>query len=262
MTRIIISLLFIFMGTTRLSAQEPAAVQPQQEQTKQKKAKKPTNEMRKKPKKQKDTEGLQQQPTGQPDVASTTPPTDPAQARKAEERVKRLEAQLVERDQTLATLRHQLDEALQREQALQKRVEEGDSTTLFLVYNDLEKPYNEKAAADAQRRLAAITTPSLDEDRKQFQKLFSNYARYYQEVLALLREAGQDVQMQSPLSAQQTAQQYIRRLQHTEYYRNCYKKNFNIPFLENIIDEATRRLRTHNPQAGQQAKFSDLFQTR
>jgi hypothetical protein len=80
-------------------------------------------------------------------------------------------------------------------------------------------------------------------------------------VFALLREAGQDVQMQSPLSAQKTAQQYIMRLQQTEYYRNCYKKDFYITFLDNVIDEATRRLRVHNPQAGRQAKFSDLFQT-
>lgn len=180
----------------------------------------------------------------------------------ADERVKRLEAQLAERDQTLADLRRQLDEALQREQALQKRVEEGDTTTLFLLYNYLEKPYDAKVADDAQQRLAAITTPSLDEDRKQFQRLFSNYERYYKEVLALLREAGKDVQMQSPLSAQRTAQQYITRLQQTEYYRNCYKKGFHITFLDNVIDEATRRLRAHNPQAGRQAKFSDLFQTK
>ena len=180
----------------------------------------------------------------------------------ADERVKRLEAQLAERDQTLADLRRQLDEALKREKALQKRVEEGDITTLFLVNNYLEKPYDAKVAADAQRRLAAITTPSLDEDRKQFQKLFSNYERYYQEILALLREAGKDVQMQNPLNGQQTAQQYITRMQQTEYYRNCYKKKDHIPFLDNVIDEATRRLRGNNPQAGRQAKFSDLFQTK
>ena len=192
-------------------------------------------------------------------MEATATPTAPKT--QTDERVNRLEVQLAERDKTLADLRRQLDEALKREQVLQKRVEEGDITTLFLVYNYLEKPYDKEVAEDAQQRLAAITTPSLDEDRKQFQRLFSNYERYYKEVFALLREAGQDVQMQSPLSAQKTAQQYIMRLQQTEYYRNCYKKDFYITFLDNVIDEATRRLRAHNPQAGRQAKFSDLFQT-
>lgn len=261
MTRIIIVLLLTFMGATSLSAQEPATIQPQQEQVKLKKKERIKKEKKKEKKTKKQKNDDAQLPTDESDVVPAIPQPPPIQTRQRDEYVMELEAQLAERDQTLVDLRRQLDEALQREQDLQKRVKEGDITTLFLVNVYLEKPYNEKVAADAQRRLAAITTPSLDADRKQIQILFDHYAQYYQEVLALLREAGQNVQMESPRSANETAQQYIRRLQQTEYYRNCYKKNFYIPFLENIIDEAIRRLRAHNPQSGRLAKFSDLFPT-
>lgn len=178
----------------------------------------------------------------------------------ADARVRQLEEQLAQRDRTLADLRRQLDEALQREQALTKRVEAGDISTLSLANNYLEKPYDAKVAADLKRRLEAITTPSLDDPRKEFIKLYDNYPAYYQEILSLLRKAGSDVQMDNPLSGRETAQSYLRQLQQTNYYRNCYHNEYNIPFLNNVIDEASQRLRNNNPQAGRIAKFGDLFQ--
>lgn len=252
-TRIIATLLLLFTVSLDLSAQNPPDIVQQQEQTKNKKEKKPKKE---KEKQGKDTDVMLPQP--ETDV-NQNPANDEQNVKRLESLIQQLEDQLMQRDEQINDLNQRLHTAVERQKEAEKKVEQGDINAIFLINTYLEKPYNEQRAKDALERIDKISTPSLENDKQQFRKLFMNYRDYQQDIVNLLREANTNVNLESPLRGRETSQSFISRLRQTSYYRDCYHKNFFIPFLDNLVETAINRLNANDPARGKKATLSDLL---
>ena len=253
---IIATLLLLFTVSLGLPAQnQHDNVQPQQEQKKNKKEKKPKKEKEKK-KKGKDADLMTLQAEAD---ASQKSATDGQSEKKLEGRIQQLEEQLRQRDEQIKDLNQKLSIAVERQKEAEKKVEQGDINAIFLINTYLEKPYNEQRVKDALERIDKISTPSLENDKQQFRKLFMNYRDYQQDIVNLLREANTNVNLESPLRGRETAQSFISRLRQTSYYRDCYHKNFFIPFLDNLVETAINRLNANDPARGKKATLSDLL---
>lgn len=252
---IIATLLLLFTVSLGLSAQNPRDNVQQQEQTKNKKEKKPKKEKEKK-KKGKDADVMPSQSEAD---NNQKPVADGQTVKRLEGRIQQLEDQLRQRDEQINDLNQRLHTAVERQKEAEKKVEQGDVTAIFLINTYLEKPYNEQRVKDAIQRIDNISTPSLENDKQQFRKLFMNYRDYEQDIVTLLREANTNVNLESPLRGRETAQSYINRLRQTSYYRDCYHKNFFIPFLDNLVETAINRLNANDPARGKKATLSDLL---
>ena len=253
---VITTLLLLFAVNLSLSAQNPRDnIQLQQEQTKNKKEKKTKKEKEKK-KKSKDAD---QMPSQAEADTSQKFANDEQSVKKLEGRIQQLEEQLRQRDEQINDLNQKLHTAVERQKEAEKKVEQGDINAIFLINTYLEKPYNEQRVKDALERIDNISTPSLDNDKQQFRKLFMNYRDYQQDIVNLLREANTNVNLESPLRGRETAQSFVNRLRQTNYYRDCYHKNFFIPFLDNLVETAINRLNANDPARGKKATLGDLL---
>jgi len=197
--------------------------------------------------------------TSTDDEQRQTTATDTIREINYEVRIQQLEEQLTQCKNELAQNQQKLQEMSQQVILLQQKVNFGDTTAVRLANSILSRPLDEKRIDDAIMRLDHITTPELETAKQKFCKLLADYKLHFGDIIRILQSASADNDLRNPFRSRETAQGYIRQLHQTDYYRNIYKSEYIIPYLNDLIDVAITRFNKIDPARGETLILTDLI---
>lgn len=156
--------------------------------------------------------------------------------------------------ETEKSLNTQLKERDRQIQALQLRIKEiegrlvfADSIVARLSNDCLRKKYEPTLVREALDNFSLMYSTELQSKLTPVKNLLQNYGSYYQEIITILQTAQSNSDLTIPSIGKKTANQYITEIKNSAYYRKCYKKNWNIPFLEKLIDKSIKSLQEFDP---------------
>lgn len=155
---------------------------------------------------------------------------------------------------TEKSLNTQLEERDRQIQALQLRIKEiegrlvfADSIVARLSNDCLRKKYEPALVREALDNFSQMYSTELQSKLSPVKNLLQNYGSYYQEIITILQTAQSNSDLTIPSIGKKTANQYVTEIKNSAYYRKCYKKNWNIPFLEKLIDRSVKSLQEFDP---------------
>lgn len=136
----------------------------------------------------------------------------------------------------------------------------NDSVILKLVTCRLREKFNKKKNKEAINYLQQISDNSIKsgEIYKNLSRLISRYENYYNEIIEILREAQNDFYRENPYQSENYIEKYRTKLLESEYYKDLYNESWNIPYMNNLIDEAISILERYEIDRNKYANISDV----
>lgn len=132
-------------------------------------------------------------------------------------------------------------------------------TVIARISNDcLRLKYDSLRVEEAIRNFRNMYSETLQKRYKNLETLLMSYGRYTRELEVVLHEIQEDTKLQDIFLYQEAAEDCIVKIKKTEYYREIYNANWTIPYLNDVIDEAIKRIRTFNPKNNSKVKLLEL----
>ena len=100
----------------------------------------------------------------------------------------------------------------------------------------------EQAISDFKK----MYSPSLQKRWSKLVDLLNNYGEYTRELDAVLREIQEDAIADKPHFG--CVEKYIEKIKQTQYYKNIYKADWTIPYLNDVIDKSIKAINEYNPR--------------
>ena len=100
----------------------------------------------------------------------------------------------------------------------------------------------EQAISDFKK----MYSPSLQKRWSKLVDLLNNYGEYTRELDAVLREIQEDAIADKPHFG--CVEKYIEKIKQTQYYKNSYKADWTIPYLNDVIDKSIKAINEYNPR--------------
>lgn len=131
-------------------------------------------------------------------------------------------------------------------QQLTNNLRTSDTNVARLLNNSLYYPYSKEAVERAVSKFDEIKTAELRSSYGQLKILLNNYGTYTDELRNLFIMAESDKDFENPFK--KTSQTYIDKIRSTRYYLECYNKDWTIPYLNKIVDNAIKILKSYDPK--------------
>lgn len=164
---------------------------------------------------------------------------------------KKLTEELEKKDQEISSLISQIN-------AVKKHLMFADTIIARLSNDCLRKKYDSKSVNEAIYRFTKIYTPELQNKFSPVMQMLQDYNVYYFEIVEILQTAQSDSNLGIPTITRQTANSYITKIKNSRYYLEHYRKNWNIPFLEKLIDSSIKKLQVYDPMKSDEIILIDF----
>lgn len=159
---------------------------------------------------------------------------------------------LTESENALKGKQYDNEQKIIEQEALIKRLENhllfADTIIARLSNDCLLKKYDPKNVSDALAHFEAMYSNDLKSELSSLKILLMNYRRYSQELEAIFQEAQNDRALGNPFTGQKHALTYIDKIKATSYYREVYDANWTIPYLNSVIDESIKMIKSFDPK--------------
>lgn len=130
---------------------------------------------------------------------------------------------------------------------LEDRLIFADSVVARLSNDCLRKKYDPLYVENAIANFNHMYSPELKRKFGQLKVLLNKYGQYTQEIVIILTEAQNDKELFNPFTGQKRAALYIDKIKATQYYQEAYKRNWTIPYLNDLIDKCFEKLKAFDP---------------
>ena len=159
---------------------------------------------------------------------------------------------LTESENALKGKQYDNEQKIKEQEALIKRLENhllfADTIIARLSNDCLLKKYDPKNVSDALAHFEGMYSNDLKSKLSSLKTLLMNYGRYSQELEAIFQEAQNDERALGNLfTGQKHALTYIDKIKATSYYRDVYDANWTIPYLNSVIDESIKMIKSFEP---------------
>lgn len=159
---------------------------------------------------------------------------------------------LTESENALKGKQYDNEQKIIEQEAFIKRLENrllfADTIIARLSNDCLLKKYDPKNVSDALAHFEAMYSNDLKSELSSLKILLMNYERYSQELEAIFQEAQNDRALGNPFTGQKHALTYIDKIKATSYYRDVYDANWTIPYLNSVIDESIKMIKSFDPK--------------
>lgn len=142
-------------------------------------------------------------------------------------------------------------------QQLNNNLKASDTNVARLLNNSLYYPYSKEAVERAVSKFDEIKTAELRSSYGQLKILLNNYGMYTDELRNLFIMAESDKDFANPFK--NTAQTYIDKIRSTRYYCECYNKDWTIPYLNKVVDNAIKILKVYDPKKKEPLRLQYLL---
>lgn len=142
-------------------------------------------------------------------------------------------------------------------QQLNNSLKESDTNVARLLNNSLYYPYSEEAMKLAVQKFDEIKTAELRSDYCQLKILLNNYGAYTDELRNLFITAESDKEFANPFKKPTLT--YIDKIRSTRYYQECYNKDWTIPYLNKVVDNAIKILKSYDPKKKEPIQLVQLL---
>lgn len=132
-----------------------------------------------------------------------------------------------------------------------------DTCMVKLANRWLYERYDRAAVKEAISYFDRIYSSKLKEGMSIVQELLRDYERSYREFQSIIKEAQSDIDRESPFACDEYRNKYKRKIENMMYYWKYYKKEWNIRYLNEQIDQAVQIINNH--ENGKFADFSSLI---
>lgn len=150
---------------------------------------------------------------------------------------------------SLDAVKNEVVDLKQKNEFLESRLLFADSIVARLSNDCLRKKYDSNLVRESLENFSQMYSVELQERLSPVKELLQNYGLFYQEIVSILQSAQNNSDMSIPSIGKQTANSYINQIKKSQYYQKCYKKNWNIPFLEKLIDRSLETLKEFDPMS-------------
>ena len=126
----------------------------------------------------------------------------------------------------------------------------ADSVILRLANDCFRFKYSKVNVDNAKNNFASMYSPQLQKQFRPLMDLLNNYGILYAEVEGVLLEAQENFDRKTRLwknpfdkNEQSPNRVFINKLKDTRYYREIYKHDWSIYYLDDLIDKAINQMK-------------------
>lgn len=180
--------------------------------------------------------------------------------------IDRLKSLIAQYKQSETSLNGKLYDYEQTIKVQNKKIERLNSYLLFAdtivarLSNDcLRKKYDQNRVNQATENFEKMYSPELKSKFGRLKFLLNEYGKFTQELNAIFIEAKNDKGLGNPFTGQKQALTYIDKIKNTRYYREVYRENWTIPYLNNLIDKCFETIKAFNPKESKELHLLELM---
>ena len=180
--------------------------------------------------------------------------------------IDRLKGLIAQYKQSETSLNGKLYDYEQTIKVQNKKIERLNSYLLFAdtivarLSNDcLRKKYDQNRVNQATENFEKMYSPELKSKFGRLKFLLNEYGKFTQELNAIFIEAKNDKGLGNPFTGQKQALTYIDKIKNTRYYREVYRENWTIPYLNNLIDKCFETIKAFNPKESKELHLLELM---
>ena len=136
----------------------------------------------------------------------------------------------------------------------------ADSIVARLSNDCLLKKYDFKSGNSAIDNFDRMYSDNLKSKFSSLKTLLKKYGSYTQELKDIFMAVQNDKALENPFKGHEQALNYIDKIKATAYYKEAYNANWTIPYLNNIIDESFKRLKSFDPKVSKELHLIELME--
>ena len=126
----------------------------------------------------------------------------------------------------------------------------ADSCMVKYAYGLCYEEFDRTLIEEAEQIVLRIYQPELKaEMEKDLLVLLKNYETYYNSFIGILTKAQNDPYRESSVFIDDFKTKYIKEIQDTHYYRNHYKHDLSIVYLDELIDAIIKEIESHTRES-------------
>lgn len=126
----------------------------------------------------------------------------------------------------------------------------ADSCMVKYAYGLCYEEFDRALIEEAEQIVLRIYQPELKaEMEKDLLVLLKNYETYYNSFIGILTKAQNDPYRESSVFIDDFKTKYIKEIQDTHYYRNHYKHDLSIVYLDELIDAIIKEIESHTRES-------------
>ena len=126
----------------------------------------------------------------------------------------------------------------------------ADSVMVKYAYGLCYEEFDRANIEEAEKIIPRIYQPELRaEMEKDLLILLKNYEEYYNSLIGILTRAQNDSYREVSAYVDDFKTKYLNEIKRTYYYRNHYKHDLSIVFLDELIDELIKLIESHTREA-------------
>lgn len=175
-----------------------------------------------------------------------------------------LESDIEKLKSSLAQMRNTSDSLSEESSKLRSIQKEADNNAGKLANGRLYFRYDNEIVQSSIKLIEEIKTASIKQKFSQVLPLLQGYQNYSQELKTALTTVQNDALRKVRNKADEYKARCISEIKHTSYYTEVFARksagNWSIPYLDNIINVATRCLQHHDPGHGNYVDFTVLIE--
>ena len=183
-----------------------------------------------------------------------------------QQEISRLKGQIESHEQLEDSLKRALYE---REQTIRNQKDSINALNHYLIFADsivarlsndcLRMKYDLTQVNQAVENFEQMYSPELKSKFGRLKFLLNEYGKYTQELVDIFMEAQNDKELSNPFTGQKQALTYIDKIKNTRYYRDVYNDNWTIPYLNHLIDNCFKTIKSFNPKESKELHLLELM---